>query len=161
MPLPVGGEPDERDYVVGVDLGTEGELVVELALALERAGGVHDLDGDVSRRASQGGAVDGAEAALAEEEGGGEIGGGLAEGGVGEAVGREGGGGGGSRDGAFLLAEGGEAGGEEEEEREGEGEVREETGGLVGWLRWWLWRRRRWGERARGHGGRRCDASKV
>lgn len=99
---------------------------------------------------------------MAEEEGGGEIGGGLAEGGVGEAMGREGGGGRGSRDGAFLLAEGGEAGGEEEEEREGEGEVREETGGLVGWFRWWLWRRRRrWGERARGHGGRLCDASKV
>lgn len=50
MSFPVGGESDERDDVVGVDFGTEREFVMELSLALERTGGVHDLDGDVSWR---------------------------------------------------------------------------------------------------------------
>lgn len=81
------------------------------------------------------GAVDGAEAALAEAERGGEIGSGAAEEGVGEAERRFlGVGVGGGRSGAFL-ADSAEAEDEEEEagegRREAAGEGRQDVAGLV------------------------------
>lgn len=69
----------------GVKSRGDGELVVELALALEGAGGVHELEGkELAGR--KGGFVDGAETAMAKEGGGGEGGSRAAEKGIGEAA---------------------------------------------------------------------------
>uniref|UniRef100_A0A8R7U832 Uncharacterized protein n=1 Tax=Triticum urartu TaxID=4572 RepID=A0A8R7U832_TRIUA len=62
-----GQEDGGRGGVAGADeMGGEGELVVELALALEGPGGVHDLDGHGLARPGQRAAEDGAESALPE-----------------------------------------------------------------------------------------------
>lgn len=82
-----GAEAKEGDDAIGgVDKWGEGELVVEFALALERAG-IHELNGGRERGWREGGAKDGAEAALAELLGRREGGCGAAEGGVGEGLG--------------------------------------------------------------------------
>lgn len=84
----VVGEAEDGDHEVcarGFELGEDGELVVELSLALERSVGIHELDGDVLA-GFESSLEDRAEAALADPVGGGEGGGGEAEGGVGEAV---------------------------------------------------------------------------
>ncbi|PON69973.1 LOW QUALITY PROTEIN: hypothetical protein PanWU01x14_084370 [Parasponia andersonii] len=85
-PLPVRREPEDRNNVAGVEHGGEEELVLELPLALERAG-VHELDGDLLAGLGERAVEHGAEAALAEAAGCGEGVGGAAQDGVGEAVG--------------------------------------------------------------------------
>lgn len=115
MSFRVGRKAQNRnDVVVLFEQRSEVELVVELPLALQRSG-VHDFNGDAL--VVEGGVEDGAEAALAEEAGGGEGVGGAAEDGVGEAVRGPGVGGGGAFLGELLA----EAEGEEEEEGEGGG----------------------------------------
>lgn len=84
----VGGEAEDGYHEVcarGFELREDGQLVVELSLALERSVGIHELDGDVLA-GFESSLEDRAEAALADPVGGGEGGGGEAEGGVGEAV---------------------------------------------------------------------------
>lgn len=87
VPAPVAAVADERHHsIAAVDLWRQRELVVELSVSLEGAS-VHELDGEGMAVRWDGGAVDGAEAALAELVGGGEGGGGAAESGVREAAG--------------------------------------------------------------------------
>lgn len=81
-PFGVGGEPNGGDDVGRTELGSEEELVVELALSLV-GGRVHELDGDAFS-GGEGAGEDGSEAAVAEA--GGEGVGGTAEEGVGEVV---------------------------------------------------------------------------
>lgn len=69
----------------GVELRGEGELVVELSLALERSVVIHYLDGDLLA-GFQCPFEDRAKPTLSDPVGGGEGGGGEAEGGVGEAA---------------------------------------------------------------------------
>lgn len=57
--------------MTAVDFASEEEFVLELALALERAG-VHKLDGNRLISVGEGSAVDGAESALAKAVRGGE-----------------------------------------------------------------------------------------
>lgn len=83
----VGGESEDGNDERRVELGGQEELVLELALALERAR-VHDLDSDILAGVGESTEEDGAEAALAEAALRGERIGGAAEDGVGEAVGR-------------------------------------------------------------------------
>lgn len=66
--ISVGEKADGGDHVLRVKPGGEEELVVKLALALER-GRVHKLDGNGLSGRRQSAGVDGAEAALAKAGG--------------------------------------------------------------------------------------------
>lgn len=83
---PVGGEAEKGDdAIAAVDLRGQRKLVVELAIALERAR-VHDLDSQRQAGAGKLGTVDGAESSLAELAGRREGAGGAAQSRVGEAA---------------------------------------------------------------------------
>lgn len=129
----IGGEAEKRDDMVARGgEGGKGELVLQLALTLQRLG-VHKLDGNKLAGARELAALDGTAASLAELVGRGKVFSGVAELGVGEV----GGGGLGELGGGGAVA--GEAEAEEDEERgdeEGSGsgsDGDDEGGEPVGW----------------------------
>lgn len=119
---------------------------MKLTLALDRAGGLHELDGDELAGGGEYPTVDRPEPALPDPVGGGEGGGGFAEEREREPPElrrrrRQWRGGGGAAAGELPVEKG-----DQDEEREstagGSGDRRQDAGGVLGWRR--RWKGRRW-----------------